>query len=327
MANWGTAIPIIVAIIGISGLIVPPLSAIYNKPNLNIDIGSKKAEPNQTLINLTNSGAVPASNLSFILTTNEASKIINTVTNEFSTVDLTLALPGSPTHSLLEINRAMIINRPFLELHVKKLINGDGSIIKLAINGKNTQFTDYTAYAIYDEGSKKTTSILIPKNLKWLEVFPFNLLTGVSPAAGLFFTLAEAIVILYLPIWFRMRRKRRSHANITQDIMEVRKKLKANLSYADILLGREKEWGRERKMLLPSITGGSKLRDRDIITSINDYIVVDDFYSQVIERDSYIDSKFGNNQAIDDIALVTQNKTCLDLAEAALEKIDWSKYK
>jgi hypothetical protein len=66
---------------------------------------------------------------------------------------------------------------------------------------------------------------------------------------------------------------------------------------------------------------------RRLINDIKDYIRVDDFYSKLIERDSYIRDKRNNTQDIDDIVLMKLNKKCLDLAEDALEKIDWSKYK
>lgn len=60
----------------------------------------------------------------------------------------------------------------------------------------------------------------------------------------------------------------------------------------------------------------------EIIYEINDYLRVDDFYSKLAERNSYIKSA-----SIDDTALVKLNKECLDLAEYALKLIDWSKYK
>jgi len=59
-----------------------------------------------------------------------------------------------------------------------------------------------------------------------------------------------------------------------------------------------------------------------LIHEINDYLRVEDFYLKLAERNSYIDNK----KAIDDIALLKLNKKCLDLAEDALAKIDWSKY-
>ena len=66
---------------------------------------------------------------------------------------------------------------------------------------------------------------------------------------------------------------------------------------------------------------------RAIITSINDYMRIDDFYSKLAERNSYIENTTRNNRLIDNIILFKLNKKCLDLAEEALTKIDWSTYK
>jgi hypothetical protein len=82
MTNWGAAVPIIVAIIGISGVIVPPLINQIIKPNLNIDIGPGPKNDTETIIEITNSGTVPATNLSLIFTLPNQ---INNITNLFST--------------------------------------------------------------------------------------------------------------------------------------------------------------------------------------------------------------------------------------------------
>ena len=87
MVNWGTVTPIVVAIIGISGFVLPAFSSvfinqIYNKPAINIDIDTKSEKGIQK-INITNSGTIPATNLSLIITTNN--HIINNITNLVST--------------------------------------------------------------------------------------------------------------------------------------------------------------------------------------------------------------------------------------------------
>ena len=43
----------------------------------------------------------------------------------------------------------------FFELYVKKFVNGDGSVITLAIDAKNTTFNDYVVYATYDQEVQK----------------------------------------------------------------------------------------------------------------------------------------------------------------------------
>ena len=68
-------------------------------------------------IYISNTGTGTATNLSLIL--EGTNKAISNITDVFSTVDVTLAIPGPP--SLLEINRPSPINSGFVELHVKKV--------------------------------------------------------------------------------------------------------------------------------------------------------------------------------------------------------------
>ena len=63
-------------------------------------------------------------------------------------------------------------------------------------------------------------------------------------------------------------------------------------------------------------------RKSKIISEMNDYLRIDDFYSKLAERNSYI-----NSGSIDDSILKELNRQCLDMVEDALEKIDWHKYK
>jgi len=60
-----------------------------------------------------------------------------------------------------------------------------------------------------------------------------------------------------------------------------------------------------------------------IFRETNGYIRIDDFYSKLVERDSYIK----NSQVINDFTLAELNRQCLELAEDALLKIDCSKYR
>lgn len=325
MTNWGAAIPIIVAIIGISGVIVPSLSTplinqIYNKPSLKIDIISESKNKTATTVNLTNTGTMPATNLSLILTANN--KIINDITNLLSTVNVTLANPGS--HSLLKINGPMAHPKSsFVELHVKKFVNGDGSVIKLAVGAKDAIDKNYTAYATYDQGSTKRTGA----EIWWSDLSAFA-----NPISSLIYLIvAEVIVVAYIWIRLHKRRKKRFFVGITQEMMDVRKALRETFSNKKIFS--DKYWTTKRlpsykywttRLLLPTYASALlPITDkRRVVSDITDYMRIDDFYSKLAERNSSI-----NNNQIDDIALVKLNKKCLELVEDALEKIDWSKYK
>ena len=158
MVDWLPIVPIFVAIIGVAGVFLPPFVGKIIRPDINIEIYPENNNNifNKTIVNLVNNGIVPATNLSLIVTLDKTNSIINSVTNELSTTNITLAIPGSP-HSLLVINHPMPVKKPFLEIHVRKFVNGDGSEIKLAIDGKGTIYTDYTVYAVFDQGSEKMT--------------------------------------------------------------------------------------------------------------------------------------------------------------------------
>ena len=332
MVNWGTVTPIVVAIIGISGVVLPAflvifINQIYNKADIDIDIGTKP-ENGKQIINITNSGTIAATNLSLIVTANK--HIINDVTNLLSTTNVLLVNPGPP--SLLEINHLKPLNVLLLDLHVKKFVNGVGSIIKLAINAKGTTFNDYVVYATHDQGS---TIAPLP-HLYYIRLFSI---------AGVFFiAISESTVVIYL--WFALRRRntKRFLQQITKEMIEVRKSLRHNLldrypfeSRDTFLYPYESRWRWESRSRWDSpFSGvdatwkegagnvlGRKLNSRKIINEINDYIRVNDFYSKLVERDSYIK----NNEVIDDFTLAELNRQCLELAEDALTKIDWNKYR
>jgi hypothetical protein len=320
MTNWGAAVPIMVAVIGISGVILPAFSTplinqIYNKPSLSIDIGP--VGPGKTMINLTNSGTMPATNLSLIVTVNNANKNISNITNLFSTVTVTLALPKSP-NSTLAINQPSQISSRLVEIHVKKFVNGDGSIIRLLVDGKDTRYSDYTAYATYDQGSKKVIGGEKPLN-------PFILFFR-DPFFPYYYGILFITYVIVFGYLVYKRRKRRYLDIITQEMMDVRKGLKDSLSNEKIYRVSNNGWPR-RGVVIIALWWWLKPLYKDkrrIINDIKDYICIDDFYSKLAERNSYINDNVGN---IDDIVLLKLNKKCLGLAEDALEKIDWSKYK
>ena len=124
------------------------VNQVYIRPSIDIGIGTEP-EKDKQIINITNSGSIPATNLSIIITANN--HIINNITNLFSTTNVYLVNPGPI--SLLEINHLKSINGLFLEMRIKKLTNGGGSKIELAVGANGTTANDYVVYAIYDQGS------------------------------------------------------------------------------------------------------------------------------------------------------------------------------
>jgi hypothetical protein len=323
MAKWDTAVPIIVAIIGIIGtaIIVPTFSSVLpsqflNKPILNIDI--KPASYYNTIIKVTNGGTTPATNLSLILTPIEANKTVDFVTNKFSTVNVTVL----PRLSLLAIDRPVPINQSFLELHVKKFVNGYGSLIILAING--TAHTAFAAYATYDQGSTRT-----------IEGYSVSLedLLNENYAYFIMGIIGYYIVVAYIWYLLRKRQKRMFLSKTQEQMMEVRKKLKENPLYHEtfpftlkqhIPFYKRNYYFKAYRWQVKNLMWQKKSSYKHkVVHEVKDYLCIDDFYSEVGERDEYIRI----NQPTDDIVLAKYNKKCLELAEATLNTIDWTKYR
>jgi hypothetical protein len=165
------------------------------------------------------------------------------------------------------------INHSIVELHVRKIVNGDGSIIMLLFDARNTPYFAYTVHATYDQGSMKAGLGA------GLPIYFYLYLLTVS--------IAESVVLIYLFLVMNKRSKRKFFSRLTQEIMDVRKELKANLSSVYIPpvyiergrwqrpVRRDRVWQRRKFGIR---VWGDK---RGLIHDIKDYILVDDFYSNL----------------------------------------------
>jgi hypothetical protein len=214
----------------------------------------------------------------------------------------------------------------FFELYVKKFVNGDGSVITLAIDAKNTTFNDYVVYATYDQGSTKGFLEVLP-------LFIYVTRTGIWTYI-IYFTLAEFVVFAYLRHRKTIKSRKIFLQQITQEMMDVRKSLRHDQLSSDTtvtnliwetgdltrLYDFSSSWNLFRSYNRPF----RYIKDKHkIFRETNGYIRIDDFYSKLVERDSYIK----NSQVINDFTLAELNRQCLELAEDALLKIDCSKYR
>jgi hypothetical protein len=333
MANWGAAVPIIVAIIGISGVVIPTFSTqIYNKPSLNIDIPNELENGTQ-IIELSNNGTVPATNLSLVLTANN--KIINNITNLLSTINVNLVSPGPP--SLLEINHLKPINASVVTLHVDKFVSGIGSVIKLAVGAKGVTYKDYTVYMAYDQGSNKRSGG--EQGPFFLYTYPIYFVVYPFIAFGIAF----GILILYLAVKVRTQIKKRLCTMIMEDIIDFRKIVKKNknynLSHLNVYIpGRKvfmkRAWKLKavrkvlgvldkfipRPLLRSWAKEGKGITLAQLIRGAEDFLPVDDFYLKMKVRKNAIKSH-------KDDEIKKLNEECLNLAEDALKNVNWSKYR
>ena len=58
------------------------------------------------------------------------------------------------------------------------------------------------------------------------------------------------------------------------------------------------------------------------IQDVGDYLLIDDFYSELRRRNSYL-----RDSIVDEAKVIKLNKTCLEAAEKTLKDIDWNKYR
>ena len=116
------------------------------------------------------------------------------------------------------VNDSVEIDQNILEIRVKKFINGEGSLIQLAVNG--TAPTIFAAYATYDQGSTKS----IEGERKYLLSIPPVWIIVIA-------YITYFIVGAYVNILLRKRRKRIFVSTIQEQMMEVRNKLKKNILY------------------------------------------------------------------------------------------------
>ena len=189
---------------------------------------------------------------------------------------------------LLQINQPRPINGLFFELYVKKFVNGDGSVITLAIDAKNTTFNDYVVYATSDQGGTKGFLEVLP-------LFIYVTRTGIWTYV-IYFTLAEFVVFAYLRHRKTIKSRKIFLQQITQEMMDVRKSLRHDQLSSDTtvtnlicetgdltrLYDFFSSWNLFRSYNRPF----RYIKDKHkIFRETKGYIRIDDFYSKLVERD------------------------------------------
>jgi hypothetical protein len=131
-----------------SGLAISAFSSfyndIYNKPNIQIEITGNEMDRKISTVEISNNGRVPAKGTTITIETPE----IITGYKIFHTENITF------------VNSTKQDTR-ILELYLPRLVNGDGSFIKiLIVNAKKIMdYTHYNVYVTYDQGSVKVGAV------------------------------------------------------------------------------------------------------------------------------------------------------------------------
>lgn len=76
------------------------------------------------------------------------------------------------------------------------------------------------------------------------------------------------------------------------------------------------------KSILSEVWFQKPEKKRQDIQYVGDYLLIDDFYSELRRRNSYL-----RDSIVDEAKVIKLNKTCLEAAEKTLKDIDWNKYR
>jgi hypothetical protein len=296
-------VPIAVAFIGVIGAITPVLinaSSIppSNNPRVEIemdDIGnvSSSNTPQPVDITLTNTGFAPATNVTLIV--DAPSNIENSSKYVLNTTKV----------DPIEIEDKR------LEAYIPKLVHGSGSIVKL--NVFLSEPTDipapYTAYVTYDQGSNSMEYFSARRftSQEALTTFTNQWLSFYASYYALFF----ALLLIFLIIRRNRTRRKRFMLNIIENITGIRRALRDNnkitIVFNNIWRG-------------PPPYKKKEVQDYIQKNGVQDYVILDDFYAKLDERNRILSGKASDDE------LIKLNKDLSLLSDNALENIDWGKY-
>lgn len=236
--------------------------------------------------------------------------------------DLILKIGFPKTYTLEDSFSTENMSRPninltsgLLEAQIPRFATGDGAIVILEFARVDNSMTsrNYTVYATYDGGSIKKTfyypsSVFDRLGFDLRSIRDFN--THIFFWESLF---ALAIVIFTIPsihkkIFHKSEDEKEFLSKITKDIMTKRSNLIINPSSKEIIP--DNIW---------NLTPDAK--KHQFLPDIVDFILIDDFYTRLMVRNSEVKSKKQIDYDIRDI-----NKQCIHLGEKALKNIDWKKY-
>ena len=327
MAASSAIIPIIVAVIGVVGTIAPLYinNSVSTNPGIVIEAQPLESNVSGDIVHIGNVGNAPATNMSVILSscwsgysnmtsrfmlqplTSDCKARIHSITNSYSTADVVL----TPKNVSLESGSTQIVNKSIVRVIIPRLVQGPASFINLQVNPSLGD-----VFVTYDQGS---TSLRL-FDLAWEDAVPIWLEnTGLFGPLGLFY-LIFYLTFFILIGWYigRLmdgRAVKRFLANITDNIMQVRGALRRDHTHKNDF---PDVWNE-----MPANKRRKAMRD------ISDYLVVDDFYSELTNRNIYLSSDLDKKESGLSRAntLSKLNEALLTAAENVLNKVDWNKYR
>lgn len=261
-------------------------------------------------------GNAPATNLSIILRPESISGLTNiggakivSIGNIFSTTDVILPQYNNTT---LEPMSKRTINHSPVIIRIPKLIHGNGSRIDLLalINDTRHHKSDFKlgVYAVYDQGSDHLS--LSAYKGSYIETA-----STLKPSLIQYYVIFFATFGVEIYVYIRRRKTfKRFLTRVVKNILEIRGALNDDLTSKNIF---SEVWSE-----MPE----KKRQDHH---DIGDYLIIDDFYSKLKKRNSYLSTDIDKEETNLSRAntLSRLNEALLKAAEIALNKIDWNKYR
>jgi hypothetical protein len=214
---------ILVAVIGLAGLLIPILYQSYSsffleKPFLDINI---KPMNDTAEIKIKNIGLSSADNIVLFIYSEE---IIKSVINTLSTVDISLIDVDKNISKVLNLNEPEPVNDRFVKLEIPELQQGGGSFVTLMTIGNETLIpknneSNYQVYATFKQGSIRGE---LEKNLLNKQISAIiNFLADIG--SNLYFIISYFVVyfLFLLPYGFHRNRIRKFQKHIDNIIDDI----------------------------------------------------------------------------------------------------------
>jgi hypothetical protein len=346
VAGSAVLVPIIVAVIGVVGTIVP-IYTTSSTAELVTRVSLLPEHDNKSyFVLITNRGDVPATNISITIRSCLAllpcEFKIHTITNGFSNAKL--FLPQS--NKTLEPGKTETVNQSIIEIQTAKLVHGQGSAIRLS-GITNSSENDFIVSTLSDQGSARLIEVnpqnpytsgdyatfpkYVQEFIKWYNNHPMTsgdihiplylieliqwFDENVAPLAYFFLVFYSLLFVIILVYFMRRKANKKFLTTATNNIMEVRRTLLKDHTYKDKL---SDAWS--------NVPVSARRR---IIKDMANYLLIDDFYSQLEGRNQYLEKNMDKEKS--DLsranALSKHNEAVLAAAENALNKVNWNKYR
>lgn len=322
-----TFVPVIVAVIGIVGTLAPVYinNSISTDPKIVIQStpGRSFMDNNTMSTAIINVGNAPATNLSLFLSScgfdsvRPCEYMIHNITNGYSTADIVIPQFNNTS---LEPGVPLTINRSLVEVQVAKLVQGSGSIINLMSSINNSYgLPVFEIYAVYDQGSIQQSyrrPLTFVESLPDYVVFMRNYYNEIIAPLFSFYVIFYAVFFVLLYRYIKRRKAlKKLITGLTDNIMEVRGVLRNDLTNKDII---PETWFKKPNDMR-----------RRAIKKLTDYLLIDDFYSELRKRNLYLSKNKDKEESglSRGYAISKLNEALLTSAENALNRVDWDNYR